>query len=162
MTTRLVPLPEAAFAAFAERSIADYAQDNAQSGRWPEGDAPARARAEFARLLPQGAATPNHFLYEIQDAASDQPVGVLWFAVDTHHGATAGYLYNIRVEPAFRGRGHAKAALDELDKIALGMGLTSMGLHVFGHNTSAQALYRASGYWITGLLMRKPLRAQPG
>jgi ribosomal protein S18 acetylase RimI-like enzyme len=151
-------MSESAFTAFAERAIADYAQDNAQSGRWPETDAPARARAEFLRLLPQGAATPNHFLYEIQDAASGQPVGALWFAVDAHHGAGTGYLYNIRVEPAFRGRGHAKDALDRLDEIALDMGLTSMGLHVFGHNTNAQALYRASGYWITGLLMRKPLQ----
>lgn len=158
VTISLAPMSETAFAAFAERAIADYAQDNTQSGRWPEADAPTRARAEFQRLLPQGAATPNHFLYEIQDTANGQTVGALWFAVDSNQGTGAGYLYNIRVEPAFRGRGHAKAALDRLDEIALGMGLTSMGLHVFGHNTNAQALYRASGYWITGLLMSKPLR----
>jgi ribosomal protein S18 acetylase RimI-like enzyme len=108
--------------------------------------------------LPQGRETPNHFLHEIHDSADGQVVGSLWFAIDTQHGAASGYLYSIRVEPAFRGRGHAKAALDLLDQIALGMGLQSMALHVFGHNTNAQALYRASGYWITGLLMRKPLR----
>lgn len=158
MTTALVPMSEAAYAAFAEHTIADYAQDNAESGRWSAHEAQARARAEFQRLLPQGRDTSNHFLYEIHDGADGQIVGSLWFAIDTHQGATSGYLYSIRVEPAFRGRGHAKAALDLLDAIALGMGLQSMALHVFGHNTNAQALYRASGYWITGLNMRKPLR----
>jgi ribosomal protein S18 acetylase RimI-like enzyme len=158
MTTSLVPMAEAAFAAFAERAIADYAQDNTQSGRWRAHEAFDRARVEFERLLPQGRDTPNHFLYEIHDSADGQAVGALWFSIDSDPGGGAGYLYNIRVEPAFRGRGHAKAALDRLDEVAVGMGLHSMALHVFGHNTTAQALYRASGYWITGMNMRKPLR----
>ncbi len=161
VTISLLPMSELAFAAFAECAIADYAQDSTQSGRWGAHEALDRARAEFERLLPQGRDTPNHFLYEIRDSADGKNVGALWFAIDTDNGAGAGYLYNIRVEPAFRGRGHAKAALDRLDEVALGMGLHSMALHVFGHNTNAQALYRASGYWITGMNMRKPLRRPP-
>jgi ribosomal protein S18 acetylase RimI-like enzyme len=162
MTTSLVPMSDATFAAFCERAIVDYARDNAQTGRWPEQEAADRSRAEFRRLLPQGLATPGHFLYEIRSEPEGQAVGALWFAVDTNNGSGAGYLFNIQVDPAFRGRGHAKAALDLVEDIALGMGLHSMALHVFGHNPGAQALYRASGYWTTGLNMRKPLRRPAG
>lgn len=156
--TTLMPMSEAAYAAFVEEAIAEYALDNAQAGRWPGQDVLARARAEFERLLPQGLRTPDHFLYEIREALDGPVVGGLWFARDLRDGSGAGYLYNVRIAPAYRGRGHAKAALDRLEALALDMGITTMALHVFGHNTSAQALYRASGYWITGWLMRKPLR----
>lgn len=156
--TQLVSMRPGAFAAFAEEAIVDYARDNAQAGRWSEQEAPARARAEFQRLLPLGLDTPNHFFYEILGAAGGEPVGSLWFALDTTDQGKAGYLYSIRVAPAFRGRGHAKEALDLMEGLALDMGLTGMSLHVFGHNTNAQALYRASGYWTTGVVMRKPLR----
>ena len=156
--TELIPMRPSTFPAFAEEAIADYARDSAQAGRWSEQEAPARARAEFQRLLPLGLDTPNHFFYEILGGAEREPVGSLWFALDTTDQAKAGYLYSIRVAPAFRGRGHAKEALDLLEGVALDMGLAAMSLHVFSHNTNAQALYRASGYWTTGVVMRKPLR----
>jgi ribosomal protein S18 acetylase RimI-like enzyme len=161
IATTLVPMGQDALAAFAEHAIADYARDAVQAGRWVADSALERARAEFDRLLPQGVETPNHFLYEIRDEAAGVAVGALWFAIDVKNDPSAGYLYSIRVEPAFRGRGHAKAALDRLEAVALDKGLTSMGLHVFGHNTTAQALYRSQGYWITGLVMRKPLLRRP-
>lgn len=160
-TTMLVPMGRDALAAFAEHAIADYAHDSVQAGRWPAAGALERARAEFDRLLPQGIETPGHFLYEIRDEGAGVTVGALWFAIDAKNDPSAGYLYSVRVDPAFRGHGHAKAALDRLEEIALARGLTSMGLHVFGHNTTAQALYRSQGYWITGLVMRKPLLRRP-
>jgi hypothetical protein len=36
--------------------------------------------------------------------------------------------------------------------------LSSIALHVFSFNTGAQALYRSTGYGITGMNMLKPLR----
>ena len=118
MTTSLVPMSDATFAAFCERAIVDYARDNAQTGRWPEHEAADRSRAEFQRLLPQGLATPGHFLYEIRSEPEGQAVGALWFGIDTNNGSGAGYLFNIHVDPAFRGRGHAKAALDRAEDMA--------------------------------------------
>ena len=70
----------------------------------------------------------------------------------------SAFVYNIRIEPAFRGRGHAKAALEQVEQLAVAEGMTSIGLHVFGFNTGAQALYRSLGYGLTGFNMRKPLR----
>ena len=66
--------------------------------------------------------------------------------------------YSIRIEPAFRGRGHAKEALELLDRLALDEGLKSIAQHVFGFNTGAHALYRSLGYGITGFNMLKALQ----
>ena len=60
--------------------------------------------------------------------------------------------------PDFRGRGHASAALALLESVAIELGATAVGLHVFGFNTNAQALYRSLGYGITGFNMIKRLR----
>lgn len=156
--TTLVPMQPAAFGAFAEASVAQYADDNVLACRWPVADAPARARAEFDRLLPQGLATPGHFIYDIHDEALQQTVGFVWFAIVDAAGVRSGFVYHILIQPAFRGLGHAKAALDRVEAIAAAEGLATLSLHVFSFSTGAQALYRSLGYGITGFNMLKPVR----
>lgn len=157
--TILIPMRAQAFVAFAEASIADFAHDNVQAGRWLASDALQRARAEFDRLLPQGLHTSGHHFHEIQDAADTETVGYLWFALQETDGVRSGYVYNIRIKPEFRGRGHAKAALELGERLAVAEGASGIGLHVFAFNTSAQALYRSLGYGITGLNMFKRILA---
>lgn len=156
--TALVPMRGEEFDAFAELSVASYAEDNVAAGRWPAAGALQRAQAEFKRLLPQGLQTPDHHLYEIRESEAGEAIGFIWFAIIPDGAAQAGFLYNIRIKPPFRGRGHAKAALERLDDIARQRGLTSIALHTFSHNSAAHALYRSHGYWLTGMNMRKPLR----
>ena len=146
------------FESFADEAISNYANDNIQAGRWPISTALARSRNEFNRLLPQGLETPNHFVYEIEDETAGQAVGFLWFAIVETSDTRYGYVYNIRVKPEFRGRGYARAALDLIEAVAAAQGLSSIALHVFSFNTGAQALYRSTGYGITGMNMLKPLR----
>ena len=151
---------EEAFVPFAEDSIASYAGDSVEAGRWPASGALAHARTEFERLLPQGLQTPGHRFYEIRDEIAMQTVGALWFQIIDAAGSRHGYVYNIRVLPEFRGRGHAKAALDLIEPIALAEGASRVALHVFAFNTSAHALYRSLGYGISGFNMLKPLRRE--
>ncbi|MBI3368361.1 MAG: GNAT family N-acetyltransferase [Burkholderiales bacterium] len=156
--TVLVPMRPEEFDGFASAAVSGYAEDNVGVGRWSADGALARARAEFDRLLPQGVHTPEHQLFTIKESADGPTIGHLWFAVQGPADARVGFLYNIRVLPEFRGRGHASAALLLLEKVALAQGLSSIALHVFSFNTGAQALYRSLGYGITGLNMLKPLR----
>jgi ribosomal protein S18 acetylase RimI-like enzyme len=149
-----------AFDAFAATCVADYAHDNVQAGRWPAHGALDRARAGFAQLLPRGLQTPGHRVLEIFDATQPEPLGFVWFALLDEGGERSAYIYNIRVEPAFRGRGHAKEALDRVAAIAAEEGAHALALHVFSFNTSALALYRSLGYGITGMNMLKPLRRE--
>jgi ribosomal protein S18 acetylase RimI-like enzyme len=155
--TILVSMREQAFARFCEEAVRSYADDNVKATRWPEDTALDQARASFAHLLPDGLATPNHFFYQILETSDGPSIGALWFAVINSEGKRSGYVYNIRVNPAHRGRGHARAALLLMEEVARGLGISSIGLHVFGFNTGAQALYRSLGYGVTGFHMLKPL-----
>jgi ribosomal protein S18 acetylase RimI-like enzyme len=157
--TTLVPIRPEQFSAFAEAANSGYAQDNVVSGRWPSAEASTLAKAEFEQLLPQGPATPNHYVYEIQDETAGETVGFLWFAVVGAGDARSAFIYNVTVKQSFRRRGHAKAALAWLEQFANAQGLASIRLNVFAHNPQAQALYRALGYKTTSMNMRKVVRA---
>lgn len=156
--TVLVPMREELFARFAEESIADYADDNTISLRWLPSEAAARAQREFHALLPQGLRTAGHTVYEILDAPGGTMVGWLWFAISDVHGVRSGYIFSIKLAPQYRGRGHAKEAIDLIERRAHEEGLVGIALHVFSFNASAHALYRSLGYGITGFNMIKPLR----
>ena len=155
--TILAPLPAGSFAAFFERAAAGYAADNVASGRWPAHEALQLARAEGERLLPDGFATPDNYFYEIRASAGGETVGQLWFAALPRGSQRIGYLFQIEIYPAFRRRGHARAALDAFESLAAGLGLSATALNVFGSNTQAQALYAAAGYSVTSLGMHKSL-----
>ena len=155
--THLVSMGAEAFASFAEEAVSSYAEDNVIAGRWPGEGAMERSRTEFDRLLPEGLQTPDHHLYEIVETAEAATVGCLWYSVSGDKEARAGFVYNIHIKPEYRGRGYAAAALVLLEEKARAEGLISIGLHVFGFNTAAQALYRSAGYGVTGLNMLKLL-----
>jgi ribosomal protein S18 acetylase RimI-like enzyme len=158
--TRLVPLPPESFVAFIEAAAAAHAEDNVRSGRWPAQDAPALARAESARLLPGGVATPGHQLFRID--ADAEAIGFLWLATLQHGSAKTAYVYQIIVAPEHRRRGHARAALQQAAALAAAQGHSSIALHVFAFNEAAQALYRSLGYQVVSLNMALPLTvAQP-
>ncbi|MFO1293031.1 MAG: GNAT family N-acetyltransferase [Rubrivivax sp.] len=157
----LVPMRPPQFEQFAHETTADYARDNVSALRWSADHALERARAEFARLLPQGPATPGHFLCAIQretgGETDGETLGWLWYAVHDAGGARWLYLYNIRVLPSHRGQGHARAALERLQHRAAELGAEAIELHVFAVNPTAHALYRSLGYGITGYNMIKRL-----
>lgn len=154
----LLPMPEGDFATFEAECTSAYAQDNVLAGRWPRATGLARAQQEFRRLLPQGLATPHHHVYNVHDAQNRQVVGFLWFAELDAGDLRTGHIYSIHIEPAHRGHGHAKAAIDRIEELGRARGLGTISLHVFSHNAAAQALYRSLGYGITGFNMIKPLR----
>ena len=159
--TVLVPMRADVYPSYLHAAAASYAEDNIVSRRWPRKGALKRSLAEMQRHLPQGLATPDHHLFEIVATEGCVTVGYLWFAVEERHGLRGAFIYDVEVKEAFRRQGHARRALQDLEKIVAGLGLTSIGLHVFAQNAGAQALYRELGFAVTGLNMRKPLAAEP-
>ena len=61
------------------------------------------------------------------------------------------------VMPEHRRQGHAYGALLALEHEARRLGLTGVALHVFGHNTTAQARYAKLGYSPTNINLFKSL-----
>ena len=73
------------------------------------------------------------------------------------NGLKSAFVYDVEVKSELRRQGYARAAFTALEPIVKALGLSSIGLHVFGHNPGAQALYRSLGYGITGVNMLKQL-----
>ncbi len=149
------PMNEIEFQSFLPDSITGYAADKVRSGNWTHEEAEKRSTEEHARLLPQGLATPQHFLYTIE--FEGKAVGRLWLSGDPTPAGGAGFIFDVYLEEAFRGRGLATQALKLLEAEAAQLGLKRLSLHVFGFNTAARALYNRLGYQITNLNLSKEL-----
>ena len=150
-------MPEDAFLRFRERSISNYAAEQVRAGDWTEAEAAALALKAFENLLPVGLATEGHELLQIVDAASGQPVGLLWYARRERAGEPIAYVYEVEIHPEFRRLGHARAAFLALETRVAAQGLRGVSLHVFGHNQGARALYQSLGYHDTHVSMFKAL-----
>ena len=67
---QLVPMIEKEFTEFLEQSIVRYAEENVRAGYWNAAEALAKARSDHIKILPQGLATKNHFLFNIVNITS--------------------------------------------------------------------------------------------
>ena len=97
--TTLAPMRPERYAAYLEAAIAGYAQDNVSAGCWPEVGALERSREDFDSLLPQGLATPEHFLSEILADEGGPAVGCVWVHIEHKHGAVSAYVYDLVQHP---------------------------------------------------------------
>ena len=153
--TILTPMPPPSFARYRDSAAKGYADDNVAAGRWPEAGALQRSYDDFDESLPQGLDTPDNYIFEIRDEVTNTIVGEIWFAIVVKNGIRSAFVYDLEVHPEFRRQGHARAAFIALEPLVESLGLSSIGLHVFGHNPVAQALYSSLGYGVTGINMRK-------
>lgn len=155
--TILSPMRSEAYAAWLEQAIAGYAHDNVSSGRWPQAIALERSRADFEQLLPQGLATPNHYLFEIKASEAGPTVGTIWFAVTQQNGMPVAFVYDVEIAAEWQRQGHAERAFKALEPLVKELGLSRIGLHVFSNNPGAQALYAKLGYAVVSVNMAKQL-----
>jgi ribosomal protein S18 acetylase RimI-like enzyme len=154
----LRPMTQAEYVAWLKESIPAYAADKVASGQWSEDESLQLSKNNLEELLPQGLTTPDNFLYTIEDADSN-PVGVLWFAVQTRFNSRVAYVYDVEIWPHQRRKGHASRAFCALEQEVRRLGLTGIALHVFGHNAEAQSLYAKLGFRPTNINLFKPVGA---
>ena len=150
MAVRLRLMTEAEYTIYREYAVSEYAKDKIAAGNWKPEEALQHANAEFSQSMPSG----GNFLYIIEDANSEQRVGVLWLAVEPSGN---GFIYDFEIDEAFRRQGYASQALAELENVAREKGIEKIGLHVFGHNAAARALYQKMGYTETNVNMAKKI-----
>jgi ribosomal protein S18 acetylase RimI-like enzyme len=152
----LVAMTDADYASFLASAIPGFAADKVASGQWSSEQSLELSRKAYEELLPEGLNTVNHYLYSVLDDQG-QTVGTLWFAAKEQAGKRIAYINDIEIRPEHRRRGHATRALAAAEDEARRLGLCGIGLHVFGHNAGARALYEALGYQPTNINMFKPL-----
>lgn len=143
------------YATFYEGIIEGYATEIARNAGQTIEEARTRSQQQIAELLAQGQATPGHRLWMVVRNDDDEAVGQLWCYSDTER--RRAFIYDIDIFPDQQNKGYGSAALVCLEDAVRPEGITSIGLHVFGDNTRAQALYRKLGYQVTGFEMRKTL-----
>jgi len=140
------------FQRFLDISVENYAREKVTSGNWTEEESISKAQDEYARLLPNGEKSENNYLYNIMD--DHQAVGVMWLANKSNG---EGFIFEIRILDEFQGCGFGKQAMNEIEVAAKELGMTKIGLHVFGHNKVARGLYEKLGYETTNVVMAKSI-----
>lgn len=150
---RLDPMTAAEFGRYLEPTIRTYAREQVTAGEWAPEEAVARSRSDHLRLLPDGLATPGHFLFTVRDEESNEAVATLWLTLRMRGIQIEAYVYDIEVIESRRHQGYGRATMEAcLDK-ARELGADAVGLHVFGHNTTARALYDSMGFKPTNINM---------
>jgi ribosomal protein S18 acetylase RimI-like enzyme len=105
-------------------------------------DALESSRRMHDQILPRGAETPGHDFLVAEDAGDGRRVGHAWLFRE----GRAGFVYDVEVDEAERGRGYGRALMDLAAGHCRELGLEVLGLNVFGHNAVARGLYDALGY----------------
>ncbi len=142
--TTLTPMTQSEFDAFLAQAVPEYAADNVRAGYWDEAEALEKSRKEFEMLLPQGLQSENHYLYTVYD--EEQAVGLIWMRANMDRPTKSGFIFDIRIDGKFRGKGYGKQAMLLIEEKARELGLKSIGLHVFAYNKVAKNLYEGIGY----------------
>ena len=150
----LRPMTPEEYAAHAQTSEENYAQEIFQSGTTDLETARERSARTFAELLPDGLDSPRmHFWTAV---VGDEPVGLGW--VEVREGpATSAYIFDVEVREGHRGQGLGRQLMLALHEAAAALGATSIGLNVFGHNTVARTRYESLGYTVPAQNMKVDL-----
>ena len=149
-------MTEEEFDAWLPEAIEGYAAEHVASGRWSADEAVQKSREEHEKLLPNGVATSGHHLWSIVRSSDGRRAGLLWVAL-VETPPRHAFVYNIEIDERFRRRGYAEQAMLRLEDEVRQLGLETIRLHVFGHNSAARPLYEKLGYATTNVLMAKQI-----
>ncbi|TJZ41896.1 GNAT family N-acetyltransferase [Streptomyces piniterrae] len=147
------PLGEAEFPAWFAEAHAAYVSQLTTNGM-------SRERAErisadgHRAVRPDGVATPDHVVRILAHDGVD--VGHVWVAM-RRPGEPGGYVMDVKVDPAHRGRGHGRTLMLIAERECLAAARETLGLNVYTDNAPALKLYDSLGYRPTGYLLWKPI-----
>ena len=141
---RVSPMTADRFERFVRESEQTFAEELAATGRMSADDAIAEAHRQFAKELPDGLATDGQELFTAEAAGAE--VGILWLSLRSRGAEPHGFILDIAVDAAHRRRGYGRAIMQAAEQETRRLGAASLGLHVFGSNAAAVALYERLGY----------------
>ena len=152
----LIPMTVEAYEDYLLEMAPDYAREHIEAGNWPEEGAEERAIQEMWDVyLPEGVATKDNYLFTLFDPKIGQKVGMLWYAIQEKGKQRQAFVYDVIVDEQYRRRGYAFQAFQKMEDLVKAEGVELIGLHVFGYNKGAQAMYKKLGYQVTDISMKK-------
>jgi GNAT superfamily N-acetyltransferase len=147
---------EEEFSIWKTHSKKNYAKEKESEGYTPD-DALELSEKSFSSLLPEGIHSPEQFLYTVVDKENSTPVGILWWGLQKQGKLKLPWIYDIEIKEEFRGKGYGRLAMLAAEKDVKEKGYNRLGLHVFGHNKSARALYESLNYQAKNVIMQKEI-----
>ncbi|WP_371774169.1 GNAT family N-acetyltransferase [Streptomyces sp. NBC_01438] len=121
-----------------------YVDDIVRSGAKSPEDAARKSDDDFAKLIPEGLATPGTTLLVIEVAG--EPIGTGWLKHGHLPGVTYGY--SLHIDERYRGNGYGRAAMAAGEQATLAAGDEVLMFTVWGGNEVAMNLYTSVGYRI--------------
>jgi len=156
MPISLRPMTDDEYEVFRNRLVTGYAADIARADAISADAALVEAAKQTDELLADGTHTDGQLLFTAVDEAG-RPVGVLWLATQAPRNQSGGWIYDIEVDEAHRGKGYGRELMLLAEQECRQLGLRTLRLNVFGPNVVARRLYESLGYEITSQNMAKQL-----
>ena len=148
------PLRQDEYDVFIARGTAFYVDDMVRAGI-DRAVAQAKADKDWPQLLPDGLATPNHYIYAVED--DGRFAGYLWLCDRDGELGHSLFIYAVEIDEEFRGRGLGRSAMVFAESEARRLGIAKVALNVFGGNEVARGLYLSLGYAETAVHMEKSI-----
>jgi ribosomal protein S18 acetylase RimI-like enzyme len=111
------------------------------------------ARRKAAQDIPQVLADPKNDIYALEE--DGRRVGHLWIGERELQERRVLWIWDVFVDPGYRGRGLGREALRLAEDEARRRGLDRVELNVFGGNEVARRLYSSLDYEEIGVVMGK-------
>jgi ribosomal protein S18 acetylase RimI-like enzyme len=154
-----------------DRWLTQSADRQAEDRAWVNGTDPKTEREQLGAmipvLLPKGMDSPDHAFRIARDEAGKE-LGFVWVGVAPGMPADTCLLFDIYVHEAHRGRGVARAILEQMLESLKGDAIKTVVLYVRADNAPARALYKKLGFvedeasgGAKDLQMRKTLEPDP-
>ncbi|MFE4335466.1 GNAT family N-acetyltransferase [Streptomyces sp. NPDC056831] len=138
------PMTQAEYPEWLTSEKAAYVDDIVRAGALSPEEATRKSDRDFAKLIPEGLATPdNTFL--VLEAAGEQ-IGTGWLKHGHLPGVTYGY--SLYVQEQHRGKGYGRAAMSAGEQATLAAGDSTLMFTVWGGNEVAMNLYTSVGYQV--------------
>ncbi|MEW2527587.1 GNAT family N-acetyltransferase [Streptomyces sp. NPDC047071] len=138
------PMTPAEYPDWLTSEKAAYVGDIVRAGVLDPEEAVRKADQDFAKLIPEGLATPdNTFL--VLEAAGEQ-IGTGW--LKHGHLPEVTYGYSLYVQAQHRGKGYGRAAMVAGEQATLAAGDSTLMFTVWGGNEVAMNLYTSGGYQV--------------
>lgn len=143
----LIPMNRAEIPGYL-RGFSDwYVQALSDAGPGSVDDLQASVAAFLRPQLDEEGVPIGTTVFEIRPEADRPPVGALWAGGVNLGFGPLFYLHDLRIYPPFRGRGHAREALEAVCTIVQQRGgACGVALSVLAGNTVARELYAKNGF----------------
>jgi len=148
---------DAEYPAYCDYFIADYSQEIVANYGHSQDVAVELAKQDLQDAFGQGLTDTPHQLLCIEKQHHSKRIllGYLWHRIDIK--AQSSFIYDFYIAPVYRGHGHGKQTIEQLQNRLSEAGIKQIKCRVAYQNKRALALYQAVGFTISGYNMTKTL-----